>query len=243
MKVKLTSDVEYHSMKGFAVAENRLVKAKKIEAVLAEHLHRPVKGFKILDVGTGAGAISSYFARLGNNVHSVDVADQRKFRDFTFKQVEGEQIPYNDSTFDIVISNFVLEHVKNRDSHLKEVARVMKPGGIGYISSPNWFFPFDPHYGIPLIHYLPRRAYFGLLKLLGKYKEDVNLPSYWQLRRNLSKYFIWGDKTPQLNKHPGKYFVDVKICYRLCKLPFWFLRLMNWLSMSHIYIVRKKSNI
>jgi ubiquinone/menaquinone biosynthesis C-methylase UbiE len=45
-------------------------------------------------------------------VHSVDIADDRLEREgFEFHLVEGAQLPFEDSFFDIVLSNHVIEHV------------------------------------------------------------------------------------------------------------------------------------
>jgi 2-polyprenyl-3-methyl-5-hydroxy-6-metoxy-1,4-benzoquinol methylase len=78
-----------------------------------------------------------------------------------------QDITYADDTFNVVILNEVLEHVPDDAAALQEVHRVLMPGGIVIIFSPNRLFPFESHgvytrnsnkklppY-IPLVPYIP----------------------------------------------------------------------------------------
>lgn len=47
------------------------------------------------------------------------------------------KFPYDDESFDIIVSNQVMEHVTNTDNFLKEVRRILKPSGYAIISTPN----------------------------------------------------------------------------------------------------------
>ena len=46
-------------------------------------------------------------------------------------------MPFNDSTFDIVLCNHVLEHIKKHPQALSEILRVLKPGGLLLVGVPN----------------------------------------------------------------------------------------------------------
>lgn len=50
-------------------------------------------------------------------------------RAYKYEQIDAQSIPYADATFDIVIANHMLYHVPNRPKALKEIRRVLKPGG------------------------------------------------------------------------------------------------------------------
>jgi SAM-dependent methyltransferase len=100
----------------------------------------------------------------------------------------GEQLPYPDSFFDLILSHEVLEHVQNDGAAVVEMVRTLRTGGRALIFVPNRFYPFETHghywrgnyhFGnTPLINYLPNplrdrfaphvRAYTksGLLRLL-----------------------------------------------------------------------------
>jgi ubiquinone/menaquinone biosynthesis C-methylase UbiE len=50
-------------------------------------------------------------------------------RAYNFKEIDAQEIPFPDETFDAVIANFMLYHVPNRPKALEEIKRVLKPGG------------------------------------------------------------------------------------------------------------------
>lgn len=144
-----------------AEAESRAAKARKIERLLA--LDEGSGPCRVLEVGTGSGGIAHYFGAhpAGRyQVDAVDVIDGRKVLDgFRFAVVGGTALPYSDSTFDVVISNHVLEHVGNLSAqreHLAELARVMADDAIGYLAVPNRWMLVEPHYRLAFLSWLPR---------------------------------------------------------------------------------------
>jgi SAM-dependent methyltransferase len=60
-------------------------------------------------------------------------------------QGDLEEIPFESSSFDAALMNEVLEHVPDEMRVLKEVHRILKPGGILFVFSPNRWFPFETH--------------------------------------------------------------------------------------------------
>ncbi|MCY3779155.1 MAG: class I SAM-dependent methyltransferase [Chloroflexi bacterium] len=78
----------------------------------------------------------------------------------------GESIPFASDTFDTVLSHEVIEHVSDDRLSLREMFRVVKPGGRILLFCPNRWYPFETHghywkgeyrFGnTPLINYLPR---------------------------------------------------------------------------------------
>lgn len=50
-------------------------------------------------------------------------------RNYKFKEIDAQEIPFEDETFDAVIANFMLYHVPNRPRALNEIKRVLKPAG------------------------------------------------------------------------------------------------------------------
>lgn len=50
-------------------------------------------------------------------------------RNYKFKEIDAQEIPFEDETFDAVIANFMLYHVPDRPKALGEIKRVLKPGG------------------------------------------------------------------------------------------------------------------
>lgn len=139
--------------RGPVVHLDRRQKARMIEAVLADALGRPVRGYRSLDIGCGNGGISSHFAR-ENEHYGVDIADRRRedAKGFVFRLVESERLPFADGFFDIVISHHVIEHVPDQALHLSEIRRVLKPRGVAYLATPNKSSPImEGHVGNDLV--------------------------------------------------------------------------------------------
>lgn len=137
----------------------RTLKARKIERLLGAALP---DGAAILDVGAGSGWIAHYFAaqtarRL--RVAAVDANDERAVREgYEFRRVSGPDLPFADESFDVVLSNHVIEHVGGEAEqlrHLAELRRVLRPQGTLYLAVPNRWSLVEPHYRLPFLSWLP----------------------------------------------------------------------------------------
>ncbi|MDX5445410.1 MAG: class I SAM-dependent methyltransferase [Zoogloeaceae bacterium] len=152
---------------------SRRAKGLKIERLLKLHeLSRPLR---VLDVGTGNGGIAQYFGfheALQCDVTSVDVNDQRRLLDgYCFMQLPGTDLPFEDGSFDVVLSNHVIEHVgpaENQRAHVRELARVLAPGGVGYLAVPNRWMIVEPHFRLPFLSWLPRRMRSPYVRFMNK---------------------------------------------------------------------------
>lgn len=123
--------------RGPVVHLDRLRKAHMIDAILEHHLGTTVADLDLLDIGSGNGDISEFFAG-SNRVHSVDIQDQRRAPGAaTFSLVTTERLPFDDASFDVVLSHHVIEHVPDQRLHLAEIHRVLRPNGTAYLATPN----------------------------------------------------------------------------------------------------------
>jgi len=126
----------------------------------------------ILDFGCGDGKYSNYLHNLGNKVWGIEIEKKRlnkaklfKNKKLDFKIYEGGKIPFKKNSFDIVILNEVLEHVKDENMTLIEIKRVLKKDGIIILYVPNRNFPLEGHgmdlfglkvnFPIPFLPWLP----------------------------------------------------------------------------------------
>lgn len=77
---------------------------------------------------------------------------------------DGCQLPIADKSIDFIFCNAVIEHIPkvNRPLLAKEIQRVCKKGF--FISTPNYYFPFEPHYHLPFFQYLPETLRRFLLR-------------------------------------------------------------------------------
>jgi len=84
----------------------------------------------ILEIGGNNGWQAHLIEKKGHNLSSIDISpinDNSSF--FSVLEYDGHNIPYKDSSFDIVFSSNVLEHIPHLDSFEKEIHRVLKPTG------------------------------------------------------------------------------------------------------------------
>ena len=152
---------------------SRSWKAEKIARLL--ELASRKQPIRLLEIGTGSGGIAHWFAhhpQLRCEVVAVDVCDNRQLHEgYSFQQVEGVDLPFEEASFDVVISNHVIEHVGDAQAqarHLSEIRRVMKPDGVGYLAVPNRWMLTEPHYRLKFLSWWPHGWRTPYLKLMGK---------------------------------------------------------------------------
>ena len=136
--------------------------------MIVEAAGERIKG-RSLENGCGVGMYVQHLAALGGQVFGLE---------YDFERVQeagrvsnqlvcaaGEWLPYPAERFDLVLSHEVLEHVHDDRHAVKEIIRILKPGGRLALFVPNRGYPFETHgiywrgiyhFGnIPLVNYLP----------------------------------------------------------------------------------------
>jgi len=99
------------------------------------------KGSKILDFGCGSGIVAKAFKdRFEADIFGIDIKDMRLI-DIPFKIYDGKGIPFPDNHFDAVLSSYVLHHISDQNSILKEIKRVVKDKIIIFEDVPNGIIP------------------------------------------------------------------------------------------------------
>lgn len=79
---------------------------------------------------------------------------------------------YADRHFDIAHSNSVIEHVGGYVNMVAFANEVRRVASVYYIQTPNYWFPIDPHYAVPFIHWLPDAL---KLRILSQFKVGIGL--------------------------------------------------------------------
>ena len=116
-----------------------------------EHLHRyftareSSRNRDVLDIACGEGYGSALLGQVARSVIGVDISNeavwhaQRAYQrdNLTFRVGNGVEIPVEDDCCDVVVSFETLEHLDEQEGFLKECRRVLRPGGLLIISTPD----------------------------------------------------------------------------------------------------------
>jgi 2-polyprenyl-3-methyl-5-hydroxy-6-metoxy-1,4-benzoquinol methylase len=229
--------------------EGRGAKAEKIVAVLADFLGHTA-GLSILDVSCSTGLMSRHFSRYFARVTGIDIDESAvafatasdAAANVDFQVMDALHTDFADDSFDVVVCNQMYEHVPDAGQLLREIRRILVPGGVCYFGATNRLKVIETHYGrLPFLSYLPKFLANSYLKLLGRgnrYYE--NLHTYWTLRR-LCGEFETTDYTETVVREPERFAaVDSVTPGSLQqKLALALLRIAYWFSPGYIWLLRK----
>jgi 2-polyprenyl-3-methyl-5-hydroxy-6-metoxy-1,4-benzoquinol methylase len=145
------------------------------ERVLATYVRR---GSRVADLGTGPGAMALRLRALGCEVLAVD-RDAHGFEgDVPHRSVDFNQPDFasqiGENEFDLVTAIEVIEHVESPIAFLRNVGRLLAPGGIAVITTPN-------------VDSLPARVKFflaGKIRTMDEFGEPTHIsPIFFDLLR------------------------------------------------------------
>ena len=128
-----------------------------------------IKG-DILENGCGVGMYVEHLAPYGGKISGLEFDFERAAEagqnSPRIINAAGEYLPFPAESFDLILSHEVIEHVQSDVDAIREMVRVLKPGGRAVIFVPNRWYPFETHgiywrgkyhFGNKLfINYLPR---------------------------------------------------------------------------------------
>jgi SAM-dependent methyltransferase len=152
-------DEPWTSLAAYLDGQSRLQHLRNVEASLGA----PLAGRRILELGSGMGMLVTVGRKLGLDIVGLEPGanSYRSLREATaallaandiahdaIGQEPGEDIPFPDESFDVVVSFQVLEHVKDPARTLAEAMRVLRDGGQLYFDMPNYHSLVEGHYGL-----------------------------------------------------------------------------------------------
>lgn len=146
---------------------------------------------RVLDVACGTGYGTMMLKNAGFDIIGVDIdaeqikENQRVWGEERFNVADVMNLPYEDDSFDAVVSFETIEHVYDGEAFFKEVKRVLKPGGIIICSTPNIKYTAHPEFHLK--EYTPDEFY----NLASKYFEEV---------KSFAQYFRYVDRVRDKTK-------------------------------------------
>jgi SAM-dependent methyltransferase len=157
----------------------------------AQRFARQHPGARILDFGCGEGALVDAGIAAGLPMCGADVfysGAQARPRGGDIHEICEGRLPFGDLTFGLVVNNQVMEHVEDLDAALREIHRVLAPGGLLLSIFPSRDVFREGHIGIPFSHWFApgsrvRFYYTWALRRLGfgTWKEQAPTARQWAI--------------------------------------------------------------
>lgn len=181
-----------------------------------EHLHRYAlalelaAGKRVLDIASGEGYGSNLLAGVAAHVTGVDIdavtvalANRKYHRDnLKFLTGSADKIPCTAENFDVVVSFETIEHHDRHHEMMNEIKRVLKPGGLLIMSSPDKLYYTDkPNYKNPFhVKELYRGEFESLIKKYFKNTAFLRQRSFWG-----SVVIPWSESAEETKMYVGGY--------------------------------------
>jgi SAM-dependent methyltransferase len=203
----------------------------------------------VLENGCGIGAYVERLALHGGQVTGLEydferASDAHKVAE-NIINAAGEYLPFQEDSFDLILSHEVIEHVHDDQAAITEMVRALRPGGRLILFCPNRGYPFETHgvfwrgryrFGnIPLVNYLPRGLRDRLVPHVRVYTSRdlrrlfANLPV-----RLLKKTVIFGAYDNIIQKRPRLGQFLRALLQGLENTP------LRGLGLSHFWVVEKE---
>ena len=135
----------------------------------------------------------------------------------------------------------IYEHVPSDKKLMEEILRLLKPGGICYFAAVNRFKIIEPHYQLPFLSFLPKKAANIYIRIFTKYDLYYeNLKSLRNLKKLVSDFEIV-DYTLEVIKNPSRYFADNMLKEKTIKYYIYNLiaKILYFMIPTYIWILKK----
>jgi len=205
---------------------------------------------RVLENGCGVGMYVEHLAPFAGNVIGLEYDYQRAHaahrRSKHILNGAGESLPLPAESINLILSHEVLEHVQDDREAVREMVRVLRPGGRIIVFTPNRGYPFETHgifwrgryyFGnIPLVNYLPRRLRDRLAPHVRVYGRREMRKLFAGLPVTIiERKIIFGAYDNIIARQP-KLGNLLRICLQfLEKTP------LSYFGLSHFWVVEKKS--
>ena len=129
-----------------------------------------VAGKAVLDLGCGMGGYSRALHEHGAILTGLDLAPEKELPGIPVICADAIQTPLTSTRFDLVICASLIEHVVSPEDLLAEIWRMLRPGGVLYLSFPPFYTPIGGHQFSPF-HLLGERLALRITRARHLYKD------------------------------------------------------------------------
>jgi SAM-dependent methyltransferase len=213
-------------------------------------LRAPRRTQRVLVDGCGVGMYVKALQPHTTEIYGIDIEGEHLERAVEtvpgahLQLARGEELPYADNFFDLILSHEVLEHVQDDRRAAAEMVRTLRPGGRAVIFVPNRLYPFETHG-----HYWEGEYHFGNTPLIN-YLPD---PLRDRLAPHVRAYTGWGlldlfvGQPVRVLRHTQIFPGYDNIVYRRPQMGKWLRRItyalerspLAILGISHFLVVEK----
>lgn len=123
------------------------------------------RSLDVADIGCGAGTQCRLWTDLGHRAHGLDVNEpliqlareraRESGENIRFDVGTATALPYHDQSMDVVLLPELLEHVADWQSCLNEAVRILRPGGLLYLSTTSYLCPRQEEFNLPAYSWYP----------------------------------------------------------------------------------------
>ena len=229
-------------------AASRGRKARKAVAILEDH--RPALGdLDLLEIGCSAGYGTVVYAEAFRSVTGIDI-DEPAVRhailsnarpNVRYLVMDSQCTGFPDACFDVVTCTHIYEHVPDARRLMREIHRLLRPGGVCFFSAGNRICWMEPHYGLPLLSVLPKFLADRYLRLLGRgpsyYEKHL---TYWGLKKLVSEFELL-DYTIKVVEDPVRFHAAevVRPGSLQQKLSRLLLSVVYWACPTYLWLLKK----
>ena len=194
--------VDYYAQRSASdITQLRFEGTRRVTLALRTELGLPTESLDVIDVGCGAGSQAFLWEQSGHRVQAIDIsaplidiARERAAKagsSARFFVGAAGTLPVPDASVDIALVSELLEHLPEWESCLNEAVRVLRPGGVVYLSTTNRLCPKQQEFSLPAYSWYPRALKKHCERLAvtthGHWVQFASFPavhwfSYYQLR-------------------------------------------------------------
>ncbi len=171
-------------------------RTKKFDLLKKEYQARPED--RVLDVGASGEVFLQYSLEdvypfperivAGGYEPSEIVSARRHYPQPQYVLFDGCALPFPDQSFDLVFSNAVIEHILGPGRQEAFAKEIMRVGKSWFVTTPNYWYPFESHHHLPFFQFLPRPVQMHYNRWLGTHipkgtVQELGLLSARQLHR------------------------------------------------------------